>query len=154
MTVASSWSAATWTTQFSYQEKFWGYRYIYKSFQDQYRFGNSADLGISLSYRLARWIEADAIITNGEGFKQLQVNDGLLYGIGTTITPLKGVSMRLYKDNKAALLSYHSCVHWNSIFIPFKSPAFAFTALLTVRCRRPSSLTGFQCAVIPKLNHF
>ena len=84
------------TTQFSYQEKFWGYRYIYKSFQDQYRFGNSADLGISLSYRLARWIEADAIITNGEGFKQLQVNDGLLYGIGTTITPLKGVSMRLY----------------------------------------------------------
>ena len=105
------------TTQAGYQEKFWGYRYIYKSFQDQYGFGSSADLGISASwditkwigvdaiiadlglsaaYRFADWIEADAIIVNGEGYKQIQVNDGLLYGLGTTITPLKGVSLRLY----------------------------------------------------------
>lgn len=40
------------TTQFNMQEKFWGYRYILKSFQDQYKFGSSADLGISASYSL------------------------------------------------------------------------------------------------------
>ena len=57
------------TTQFSYQEKFWGYRYVYKSFQDQYKFGSSADLGLSASYRFTKWIEADIIIANGEGFK-------------------------------------------------------------------------------------
>ncbi|MBR3941116.1 MAG: hypothetical protein IKJ71_03020 [Bacteroidaceae bacterium] len=84
------------TTQASYQENFWGYRYIYRTFQDEYGFGSSADLGLSAAYRFADWIEADAIIVNGEGYKQLQVNDGLLYGIGTTIKPLKGVSLRLY----------------------------------------------------------
>ena len=84
------------TTQFNYQEKFWGYRYIYKSFQDQYRFGSSADLGISASYRFAKWIEADVIIANGEGYKQVQMNDGLLYGAGATIMPFKGMSFRLY----------------------------------------------------------
>ena len=55
------------TTQFNFQEKFWGYRYIMKSFQDQYKFGNSADLGISATYQFANWISADAIIVNGEG---------------------------------------------------------------------------------------
>ena len=58
------------TTQFNFQEKFWGYRYIMKSFQDQYKFGSSADLGISASYQLADWISADAIIVNGEGYKK------------------------------------------------------------------------------------
>ena len=84
------------TTQFNYQEKFWGYRYIYKSFQDQYKFGSSADLGISASYRIAKWIEADVIIANGEGYKLVQVDNGLLYGVGTTIKPFKGMSLRLY----------------------------------------------------------
>ena len=83
-------------TQFSYQEKFWGYRYIYKSFQDQYKFGSSADLGISASYTFAPWIEADIVIANGEGYKLVQANDGLLYGLGTTIKPFKGMSFRLY----------------------------------------------------------
>lgn len=84
------------TTQFNYQEKFWGYRYIYKSFQDQYKFGSSADLGISASYRIAKWIEADVIIANGEGYKLVQADNGLLYGVGTTIKPFKGMSIRLY----------------------------------------------------------
>ena len=83
-------------TQFNYQEKFWGYRYIYKSFQDQYKFGSSADLGISASYNFAPWIEADVVIANGEGYKVVQVDDGLLYGLGTTIKPFKGMSLRLY----------------------------------------------------------
>lgn len=84
------------TTQFNYQENFWGYRYVYNSFQDQYGFGSSADLGISASYHFAKWIEADVIIANGEGFRRVQVEDGLLYGIGTTITPFRGMSFRLY----------------------------------------------------------
>ena len=84
------------TTQFNFQEKFWGYRYIMKSFQDQYKFGNSADLGISAIYQFANWISADAIIVNGEGYKKLQKNDGLNYGLGVTLTPVKGLQIRLY----------------------------------------------------------
>ncbi len=84
------------TTQFNFQEKFWGYRYIMKSFQDEYKFGSSADLGISVAYKFADWISADAIIVNGEGHKKIQINDGLNYGLGVTLTPVKGFQMRLY----------------------------------------------------------
>lgn len=84
------------TTQFNMQEKFWGYRYIMKSFQDLYKFGSSADLGVSASYKFADWLTADAIIVNGEGYKKVQKNDGLMYGLGATVTPVDGLSMRIY----------------------------------------------------------
>ena len=84
------------TTQFNFQEKFWGYRYIMKSFQDEYKFGNSADLGISIAYNFADWGSADAVIVNGEGYKKIQINDGLNYGLGITLTPVKGFHIRVY----------------------------------------------------------
>lgn len=84
------------TTQASFQENFWGYRYIYKTYQDQYMFCNSADLGVSFAYIFAPWIEADLIVANGEGYKRIQDGDGLMYGAGATINPLKGLYMRLY----------------------------------------------------------
>ena len=84
------------TTQFNFQEKFWGYRYIMKSFQDKYKFGNSADLGISVVYKFADWVSADAIIVNGEGYKKIQKNDGLNYGLGVTLTLANGFQIRLY----------------------------------------------------------
>ena len=84
------------TTQFNLQEKFWGYRYIMKSFQDQYKFGSSADLGLSAAYKFADWVSADVIVVNGEGYKKIQTDDGLNYGVGITLTPAKGFQMRLY----------------------------------------------------------
>lgn len=95
------------TTQFNFQERFWGCRYIMKSFQDEYKFGSSADLGMSVAYKFADWVSADVIIVNGEGYKKIQKNDGLNYGLGVTLTPAKGFQIRLYgglnesgEDNK------------------------------------------------------
>lgn len=84
------------TTQFNFQEKFWNYRYIMKSFQDQYGFGSSADLGLSVAYKFSDWFSADAIIVNGEGYKKIQKKDGLNYGVGITLTPVRGFQVRLY----------------------------------------------------------
>jgi len=84
------------TTQFKAQEKAWGYRYIMKSFQDEYKFGSSADMGLSADYKITDWLSADAIIVNGEGYKKLQKNDGLNYGVGVTLKPVKGLQVRLY----------------------------------------------------------
>ena len=84
------------TTQFNFQEKFWGYRYIMKSFQDQYKFGSSADLGISAAYKFNDRISADAIIVNGEGYKKIQQNNGLNYGLGLTVNPISNFYVRLY----------------------------------------------------------
>ena len=99
-----SWKTGKWTltgglistTQFNMQEKFWGYRYVMKSFQDLYKFGSSADLGVSVAYKLTDRISADAIVVNGEGYKKIQKNDGLMYGLGTTLTPTESITMRVY----------------------------------------------------------
>ena len=99
-----SWKTGKWTlngglistTQFYFQEKFWGYRYVMKSFQDQYKFGSSADLGLSATYKFSDMLSADAIMVNGEGYKKVQKNDGLNYGIGMTLTPLEGFQLRFY----------------------------------------------------------
>lgn len=61
-----------------------------------YKFGNSADLGISASYKFADWVSADAIIVNGEGYKKIQKGNGFNYGLGATLTPVKGLQIRLY----------------------------------------------------------
>ena len=42
--------------QYNLQEKQWGYRYVYKSFQDAYNFGPSADLGAGFEYSPAKFI--------------------------------------------------------------------------------------------------
>ncbi len=99
-----TWKTGDWTlsggliptTQFNMIEKHWGYRYMYKSFQDEYKFGSSADLGVSAAWKAAGWLSLDAIVVNGEGYKKIQDGDGLAYGLGATLTPLKGLSLRLY----------------------------------------------------------
>ncbi|MBO5865796.1 MAG: hypothetical protein J6Q73_07095 [Bacteroidaceae bacterium] len=111
-------------TQFNYQEKFWGYRYIYKSFQDQYKFGSSADLGISASWEIAKWIEADAVIANGEGYKLVQVDNGLLYGLGTTIKPFKGMSLRLYASLNEGVNGAKDIVNY-AMFAGYKHQYFS-----------------------------
>ncbi len=116
------------TTQFKYQEKAWGYRYIMKSFQDEYKFGSSADLGISAAYKFNDWISADAIIVNGEGYKKIQVNDGLNYGLGLTLTPVKGLRARLYgglnegaNDQQKDIMNY-------AIFLGYKTDRISIGA--------------------------
>ena len=116
------------TTQFNFQEKFWGYRYIMKSFQDQYKFGSSADLGISAAYQFADWVSADAIIVNGEGYKKVQKNDGLNYGLGVTLTPVKGLQFRLYGGlNEASEEDKKNIVN-TALFVGYKNDRFSLGA--------------------------
>ncbi len=84
--------------QFNIQEKQWGYRYIYKSFQDAYNFGPSADLGAAIEYSPAGFISFDASVLNGEGYKKLQADSTFKETAGLTIRPLKGLVIRGYYD--------------------------------------------------------
>lgn len=112
-------------TQFGVQEKFWGHRYVMKSFQDVYKFGNSADLGISVAYDFAPWISADAIVVNGEGYKKLQIKDGLQYGLGLTVRPLKSLTLRLYGGMNEGKLPGQQDVYNVAGFAGYAHPAFA-----------------------------
>lgn len=116
------------TTQFNFQEKFWGYRYVMKSFQDKYKFGSSADLGVSASYKFTDWLSADAIIVNGEGYKKIQVKDGFNYGLGMTLTPVKGFQIRLYGGlNEAAEEGKKNTVNM-AAFVGYKRERFTVGA--------------------------
>jgi len=84
--------------QFKVQEKFWGHRYIYKSFQDKHKLGSSADLGASAIYDFNDFITVDLTVMNGEGYNQLQIDNSYKSGLGITILPLKDVTIRLYAD--------------------------------------------------------
>lgn len=84
--------------QFNVQEKFWGYRYIMKSFQDEYKFGSSADMGILGKYKFTKWLSADITISNGEGYKKLNRDNKNRYAVGTTILPVKNLTLRAYYD--------------------------------------------------------
>lgn len=86
------------TDQFSVQESFWGYRYILKSFNDEYKFGPSADMGIILGYRFTDWLNADLSVTNGEGYKKINQDNNYRYGLGFTLRPAKSLILRAYYD--------------------------------------------------------
>jgi hypothetical protein len=113
------------TTQFNMQEKFWGYRYIYKSFQDQYKFGSSADLGLMVAYKFADWVSADVIMTNGEGYKKVQGDLGFQYGLGLTFVPVEGLSVRLYGGLNDATAEGKSDVYNYAAFVGYKNKRFS-----------------------------
>ncbi|MBR5783702.1 MAG: hypothetical protein IKY43_00875 [Bacteroidales bacterium] len=87
------------TLLFGVQEKFWNHRYVMQSFMGRCKFGSSADLGLSASYRFVDWFSMDAILVNGEGYKKIQSSDGgMLYGLGLTLTPIDGFLLRFYSE--------------------------------------------------------
>jgi hypothetical protein len=86
------------TTIFSFQQKFWGKRYIANTYQSINGYGFVADLGIFASYKFNELVSADASLTNGEGYSTIQLDNSLKTSLGVTITPFKSMSIRLYSD--------------------------------------------------------
>ncbi|MFB6318290.1 hypothetical protein [Saccharicrinis sp. FJH54] len=75
------------TYQFKLQEKLWGKRYIRKSFQDEFKFNASADLGFFVKKSLSDVFDVDFMIANGEGYKDFQYDDFLRYSAGLVAKP-------------------------------------------------------------------
>ena len=86
---------------FSLQESVWGKRYIYKSFQDQYGFGNSADLGAKVKLQFIPEVALDLEVLNGEGYKKVQADSTFKFAAGLTVQPIKNLFIRAYYDNMA-----------------------------------------------------
>lgn len=90
--------------QFKDQEKFWGYRYIYKSFTDEYGFGPSADLGFTAAFKISDKLKADVLIVNGEGYKNVQDASGNnRYGADLVYTPSDSWIFKAYYDTMAGI---------------------------------------------------
>ena len=93
------------TKNFKFMEKSWGRRYIEKSALDKEKWANSADLGVSLDYKVFENFTLDGQILNGEGYKKTQDADGLMrVGFGGTYK-LSSFSIRLFRDIKSCACS-------------------------------------------------
>lgn len=79
-------------------EKAWGKRYIYKSLQDENKWANSADLGLTLDYKLSDNLSLDFQVLNGEGYKNLQSADGLMRSGAGLIYKQGNYSLRASTD--------------------------------------------------------
>ncbi len=92
---------------FNYIERFWGYRYIVKSPMDQYSFGPSRDLGVSVVYNVGDWLSLDATMLNGDGYKFFETDNNQKYSLGATFEPTDYLSFRaygeVYDDNNAVI---------------------------------------------------
>jgi len=92
----TSWFGLMDMLQFKVQEEFWGYRYLYKSFMDEYRFGSSADLGAGIQYAPTQRFTADLVLSNGEGYQNLQFDNIYRMGAGITLRLIPGLMLRTY----------------------------------------------------------
>ena len=116
------------TTSFKVQEEFWGYRYMKMVLQDYYKFASSADLGLSVAYKFTDWVSGDAIVVNGNGYKNLQINDGLLYGVGFTFKPVEGLTLRMYSSMNEADNDSGKDIFVYALFAGYKHEKFSLGA--------------------------
>ena len=87
--------------QFKYQESIWGYRYMYKTFQDENKFGSSADLGVNGEIKVSENLKMNLFMLNGEGYKNIQDDDGYMKIGGNLIYEISnGLSLKLYYDSE------------------------------------------------------
>jgi len=88
----------TGTRLFEYQQKFWGKRYVANTYQSINGYGFVADLGIVIDYQFNDIFKVDFTLMNGEGYSNLQLDNGLRTSAGLTITPESGLAFRIYGD--------------------------------------------------------
>ncbi len=146
------------TIQSDVQEKQWGYRYILKSFQDEYIFGSSADMGISAQYNFTDWLYVDGIFRNGEGYKELNKDDKFCYGGGVTLQPIKPLTVRVYYDRydkKPADTLVAKSRENLALFLGYKQKEFSFGAecnnLFNSKFTENSTLRGLSAYATVKL---
>jgi hypothetical protein len=88
----------TGTRLFSYQQKFWGKRYIANTYQSINGYGFVADVGIALDYKINEIFKLDATLMNGEGYTNVQLDNSLRAASGLIITPDDHLAFRIYGD--------------------------------------------------------
>ncbi len=131
--------------QFKTQEKNWGYRYVFKSFQDEHKYNSSADLGMIVAYEFNKDFSMDLTITNGEGYKTVVVDSVFRTGLGATLKPARDFTLRAYYDfikkdevNQQSLAFFAGYVGTNCTF------GAEFNQLLNVKNAEDKNLSGYS----------
>lgn len=111
------------------QDKFWGYRYIYFTFQEVHRYGNPADFGAQVDFKYRNILLAQLSVTNGDGpFRQQDSESKFLYSVNVEYYPVKGAIVKVYSDFSPAPKSISGGFDKRALsaFAGFKTDAYRF----------------------------
>ena len=91
------------TQYLTFQDKFWGFRYVDVTFQEKYRFGMPADFGIQADYKLDDKLLLQVSVVNGEGpFRYQDMLSKFLYSGNIQYSPIKNFTLKLYMAMESA----------------------------------------------------
>jgi hypothetical protein len=107
----------------TYQDKFWGFRYIATTFQELYRFGSPADFGARITAKPHKSLAVTLGAVNGNGPFRMQSSDGdLQYFTNIEWVPATGLILKLFADhaptdetpsrNALSLFAGYRCDAW------------------------------------------
>jgi hypothetical protein len=98
----------TTTRHFDFLQKFWGKRFIASEFEVRNNYGYIADLGVVIDYKFSDKLNGDLALTNGEGYSNIQLDNGVKAAAGLTYRPNSQLAFRFYNDlnNNNGVLQY------------------------------------------------
>jgi hypothetical protein len=92
------------TQYLTFQDPFWGYRYIDVTFQERYRFGMPADFGAQFDVKIKDKFLNQLSVVNGEGpFRYQDVNGKFIFSDNIQYSPVKNLTLKLYGDYGPAI---------------------------------------------------
>ncbi len=87
------------TQYLTFQDKFWGYRYVDVTYQEKFRLGMPADFGAQLDFKWKDKLINQFSVVNGEGpFRYQDMNGKFIYANNIQYYPTDRVTLKLYAD--------------------------------------------------------
>ncbi len=84
----------------TFQDRFWGFRYIAYTFQEMNRFGAQADFGARFTLRPHKTLAVTVGSVNGNGPFRVQSADGVMqYFTNIEWTPVTGLMVKMFADH-------------------------------------------------------
>lgn len=87
------------TQYLTFQDRFWGYRYVDVTYQEKFRMGMPADFGAQLDFSWKDKLLNQFSVVNGEGpFRYQDINGKFIYANNLQYYPTDRITLKLYAD--------------------------------------------------------
>jgi hypothetical protein len=91
------------TQYLTFQDKFWGYRYVDVTYQEKFRLGMPADFGAQVDFTYKNKLINQFSIVNGEGpFRYQDKNSRFIFSNNIQYYPTEKITLKLYLDYGAS----------------------------------------------------
>lgn len=87
------------TQYLTFQDRFWGFRFVDVTFQERFRLGMPADFGAQIDLKYKDKLLNQVSVVNGEGpFRHQDVSGKFLYANNIQYYPTSKITLKLYTD--------------------------------------------------------